>query len=484
MAIKFLIITLALALIVIKPVHDRFPDSTGKKHHKNETEATTNSIINADLRRTLHVAEDHLKPSPYIDADYLWMYLVFAYLFTFLALYMITKETKRIIEIRQEWLGAQTTVTDRTIRLSGIPPALQCEEKIKAVIEDLDIGTVESVAMCRDWKELDKAMDMRMKILRRLEESWTVYLGHRRVERSLETLPVIQPVAPGPAVDADEREDSSLLPANGANGYSHGVPYARTRPQTRVWYGRFKLRYRIVDAIDYYEEQLRRIDDRVRALRNSEFKPCPLAFVTMNSVATAQMTVQAVLDPQPMQLLVNSSPSAADVVWANTYLSRAQRMTRAWSITAFIVLLTVFWSVVLVPIAGLIDLDRIHSFFPGLADALDSHPLAKSLVQTQLPTLVASLLNVLVPYFYWWLSTLQGTISQGDIELSVISKNFFFVFFNFFIVFTALGTAALTPDDFGNQTPREIANKQALSIQDLRNFYCTSRTWLFPFQTA
>lgn len=55
---------------------------------------------------------------------------------------------------------------------------------------------------------------------------------------------------------------------------------------------------------------------------------------------------------------------------------------------------------ILVPIAGLIDIDRIHKVWPALAEMLSSHPLAKSLVQTQLPTLVVSLLNVLVPYFY------------------------------------------------------------------------------------
>jgi hypothetical protein len=206
----------------------------------------------------------------------------------------------------------------------------------------------------------------------------------------------------------------------------------------------------------------------------------------MNSVATAQMTIQAVLDSHPQQLLANASPSPADVIWANTYLSRAQRMFRSWSITAFIVLLTIFWSAVLVPIAGLIDMDRIRSVFPSIADALEAHPLAASLVNTQLPILITSLLNVLVPYFYWWLSTLQGTISHGETELSVISKNFFFVFFNFFLVFTALGTAALTPDDFGNQTPREIANNLAVSIQELRNFYVNYIIFqgvaLFPFR--
>lgn len=36
------------------------------------------------------------------------------------------------------------------------------------------------------------------------------------------------------------------------------------------------------------------------------------------------------------------------------------------------------------------------------------------------------------------LSTLQGMISQADVELSVISKNFFFAFFNLFFAFSVL----------------------------------------------
>jgi hypothetical protein len=84
------------------------------------------------------------------------------------------------------------------------------------------------------------------------------------------------------------------------------------------------------------------------------------------------------------------------------------------------------------------------------------------------------------------LSNLQGTVSQGEIELSVISKNFFFTFFNFFIIFTALGTVAMTPDNFGNVPLRETANQLALSIQDLRGFYVNyiilQGLGLFPFR--
>jgi hypothetical protein len=120
----------------------------------------------------------------------------------------------------------------------------------------------------------------------------------------------------------------------------------------------------------------------------------------MDSVAACQMACQAVLDPSPLQLLANPSPAPADIVWTNTYLSRRSRMFRSWSITAFILLLTVFWSVTFVPIATFLNVDTIREFFPSLAEMLDSHALVRSLVINQLPTIAVTLLNAIVPYLY------------------------------------------------------------------------------------
>lgn len=282
MAIKFLSITLFFALAVIKPVHDSFPapedDDDDKGNGKNNSHKDT-TLSHQSLEA---LAGD--KSSRHWDADYLWMYLVFAYFFTFLALYLIVTESRRIIQVRQDYLGSQSTVTDRTIRLSGIPPELRSEEKIKEFIENLQIGKVDSVLLCKNWKKLDDAVAERMSMLRRLEEAWTVHLGHRRVERSLETLPIAQPAPPGPAVNREDREDSALL-GGGANSGTHIVPYARTRPTTRIWYGPWKLQHKSVDAIDYYEEKLRRLDVQIKSLRKKDFKACSLAFVTMDSVA-------------------------------------------------------------------------------------------------------------------------------------------------------------------------------------------------------
>ncbi|KAF2710475.1 DUF221-domain-containing protein [Pleomassaria siparia CBS 279.74] len=481
MAIKFLLVTLFFALTVIKPVHDTHKDKEGGRNG-NRTETvgyTINTSVNVEHVETRSIWASGDAGFEYYT-DYLWMYLVFAYLFTGLIVYLIVSETRRIIEIRQEYLGSQTTITDRTIKLSGIPLEFRSEEKIKDFIENLEIGKVESVTLCKNWKELDDRVAQRNVQLRKLEEAWTIHLGKRRIERSLETLPVVQPRPPGQDVHNENGDngghEASHLLAEQNTDPDYTIPYARKRPLAQIWYGRFKLRYRNVDAINYYEEKLRRLDEEIKALRKQYFEPTPLAFVTMDSVASAQMAIQAVLDPSPLQLLANSSPAPSDVVWSNTYLTRSKRMLWAWSITALIGLLTVFWTVLLVPIAGALNTCSIHEVFPGLADALDANNTLRSLVNTQLPTVAITLLNVVVPYLYDWLSNQQGMISQGDVELSLISKNFFFTFFNFFIVFTILGTASGLLDmieRFGEKlsSAASIANALAESLKNLLAFY-------------
>jgi hypothetical protein len=390
MAIKFLLVTLFFALAVIKPVHDTHQEKEGKKPFRGDDTAIGTEH--------LEVRSSWMAPVDYeYYTDYLWMYLVFVYLFTALILYLIVSETRRIIEIRQEYLGSQTTITDRTIRLSGIPINLRSENKIKEFIEDLEIGQVESVTLCKNWKDLDDTMIQRQSILRKLEEAWTVHLGSRRVGRSLETLPIVQP---NPPDYRDDNDEADRLLGNTDNDLVHATPSAQPRPKAKVWYGRFRLRYRNVDAIDYYEEKLRTLDDDIALLRKRDFEPTPLAFVTMDSVASAQMAIQAVLDPSPLQLLANNSPAPSDVVWPNTYLSRTQRVFRSWTITFFIGVLSVFWTVLLVPIAGALNTCSIHEVFPRLADILTSHEILRSLVNTQLPTLLLTLINVLVPFLY------------------------------------------------------------------------------------
>ena len=112
------------------------------------------------------------------------------------------------------------------------------------------------------------------------------------------------------------------------------------------------------------------------------------------------MAVQAIIDPKPMQLVANLAPAPADVVWRSTYLSRSSRMTRAWLITLVIAVLTIFWSILLVPLAGLLNISTIREVSKPLAKFLDEHLVIQSLISTGLTTGLVSLLNLAVPYLY------------------------------------------------------------------------------------
>ena len=208
--------------------------------------------------------------------DYLWMYAIFVYVFSIAAMYLVVVETRRVISVRQKYLGVQSSLTDRTIRLSGIPKHLRTEEKIKETVEELQIGKVENVTLCRNWKELDDMMAQRMVVLRKLEEAWTVHLGYERSGRRLE--PLQRPMSRR----EDDEEQTPFLEGDDQN---HVTPFFRERPTTRIWYGFLSLQSRKIDAIDYYEEKLKKLDERIKAARKKEYPPASLAFVTLDSIA-------------------------------------------------------------------------------------------------------------------------------------------------------------------------------------------------------
>ncbi|XRM39739.1 hypothetical protein ABZX51_003081 [Aspergillus tubingensis] len=474
-AIRFLSAIFFFALVIILPTHYKNTGKSGVPGWDDDDDEAFDG--------------DKDKKKIISDPNYLWMYVIFTYIFTGLAVYMLIQETNKVIRTRQKYLGSQTSTTDRTIRLSGIPPDLGTEEKIKDFMEGLKVGKVESVTLCRDWRELDHLIDERLKLLRNLERAWTRHLGYKRVKASPNALTLMNQQPRGSSIVSDGESERIQLLSEG--GRDHVTDYAHKRPTVRIWYGPFKLRYKNIDAIDYYEEKLRRLDEKIQVARQKEYPPTEVAFVTMESIAASQMVVQAILDPHPMQLLARLAPAPADVVWKNTYLPRSRRMMQSWFITVVIGFLTVFWSVLLIPVAYLLEYETLHKVFPQLADALARNPLAKSLVQTGLPTLVLSLLTVAVPYLYNWLSNHQGMMSRGDIELSVISKTFFFSFFNLFLVFTVFGTATTfygfwenLRDAFKDATT--IAFALAKTLENFAPFYinflCLQGIGLFPFR--
>lgn len=475
MSLRLFAIMAFFAAAVLEPIN-RYYDPEYAKQHDDGDKAFLHGLLTVYKESDLPIHYDRGK-------TYLWSYVVFVYFFGLMTLWFLNKETFKVIKVRQRYLGRQSTITDRTFRITGIPKELRSEEKIKIHVEKLEIGMVESVTLCRDWKEIDNLVAERASALSKLEEIWSVYLAQKAVAAS--------PAAPTrngntAANDDDEEaaESSRLLPGEvGAHQFAE-----RPRPVARIWYGFFKLQSRKTDAIDYYEEKLRQLDEKIRVARQKEYEPVDIAFVTMDSIAACQMANQALLDPRPGRLLSKRAPAPADIIWENTYSPRWNRRMRSWTITVFVAVLSIVWLAPVASLASLLNLCTIKKWAPNLAESLARHDITRALVQTGLPTIVVSLLNVAVPYLYDYLSNYQGMLSQGDVELSIISKNFFFAFFNIFLAFTVFTSAAkfLTIVQESLKDTTKIAYILGREVRKLNisymSFIMLQGVGLFPFR--
>lgn len=475
MATKFLASSAFFGMTVIVPVKSVFSP--------NENPYGNISMIHPAIRD--FVVDLRKKKEKEADKTWLWSYVVFVYFFSALAWYFLAQETHRITKIRQKYLGNQSTVTDRTVRLSGVPKALRDEQKLAQHIQLLSIGEVEKVVICRSWKELDKRMEERKNILMKLEEAWTVYLSPFRVRSDDDSLPLVHPAPTSEEDHETEANDVEHAQPSDRLLNGHTLPGESKRPTMRLgWFG---LLGKKIDCIDYYTVKLRVIDDAINALRSEKdaFISMPMAFVTFKNVASAQLAAQAVMDPSPLQLVGRLAPAPSDIIWTNVYMSRTERMVRNWLVFFLVVVTTILWFIPVGALAVLLSPEGINKLSPAFAKFLDEHEAISSLTVGFLPTLAYTIFFALIPFIFNWMSWLQGYLDLTEIESSEISKNFAFIFFNYFVVIlvASSGYTLLSFTELDtSKIPQLLASILPGQGQFYNNLIVLQALGMFPFR--
>lgn len=373
---------------------------------------------------------------------FLWVYPIFTYLFSVVVFYYLYEYTDKVLKTRQKYLASQNSITDRTIRLDGIPKKLLSRERIKKFIEDLGIGRVMDVKLIYDWTPLETKLEERGKLVRQLEYSYASEYKMNINIYNQQRIPAVNP-------DWDEPLDN------------------------------VKAR----ELIDQLSKELVQLDDTIRSIQSKfdpesttidakqhpEFRVVPSAFITMDSVASAQMAAQAILDPRVYKLIVSLAPAPQDIIWGSFKLQYSEKLLKSYLITFLIVLSYGFIIFLVVPLTSLLDLKTITKFWPALGHFIGKSKWLTTFVTGILPPLLFTLLNILFPYFYRYLSRFQGYSSNSELELSTLSKNFFFIFFNLFLIYVAAGTFWDYMSYISDTT--KIATQLATSLRRMSLFY-------------
>lgn len=443
MGIKIFFLLALMAIFILSPIRYYFTGNYDK-------DSITWSVI-----QSFYQYNESPKPPPPDFSDdfpnYFWVYPIFTYLFSIIIYITLFQFTNEVLKTRQKYLASQNSITDRTIRLDGIPKKLLKKNEplaLKHFIESLGIGKVMDVKLIYDWTPLEKLFASRNKIIDRLED---LYAAHFQMDIDI----------------FNQGKTPSVLPILDDSNVALKTPSKYKQRQKRI----LDLSKDLLEANNKIKNIQNRFDSQstINTVENPEFKQVSSAFITMDSVASAQMAAQTVLDPRVYKLIVNLAPAPKDIKWENFKLTYYQKLFKSYIITFIIVLSYAFITFLVTPLTTLLDLKTISKFWPALGEFISKSKWLTTFVTGILPPLLFSLLNLLFPYFYKYLSKYQGYSSNSDIELSTLLKNFFFIFFNLFLVFMITGTFWDYISYISDTT--QIAYQLARSLKKLSLFY-------------
>ncbi|KAI5955516.1 hypothetical protein KGF57_003648 [Candida theae] len=388
---------------------------------------------------------------------FLWVYPIFTYLFSVVVFFYLYEYTDKVLKTRQRYLASQNSITDRTIRLDGIPKKLLSRDRIKRFIEDLGIGRVMDVKLIYDWTPLETKFEERKKLIRQLEYA---YANEYKMDINIynqQRMPAVNPDWNEPLDNEKAKEQIDQL----------SKQLVELDQTIRTIQGKFDPESTTIDAKQY-----------------PEFRVIPSAFITMDSVASAQMAAQAILDPRVYKLIVSLAPAPQDIIWGSFKLQYNEKLVKSYMITFLIILSYAFIIFLVVPLTSLLDLKTITKFWPALGHFIGKSKWLTTFVTGILPPLLFTLLNISFPYFYRYLSRFQGYSSNSELELSTLSKNFFFIFFNLFLIYVAAGTFWDYMSYISDTT--KIATQLATSLRRMSLFYVDlillQGLTMFPFK--
>lgn len=476
MSIKILLSLSILGLCILSPVRYFM---TGSFDKDNTTFAFITNFLNS-INNDNNIDENS---EPLL---YLAICTFFTYIFTVIIYWFLFKETNHIIKTRQKFLGSQRSLTDRTIFIKNIPSNMCNEIDLKNHIQELGVGKVDQISFVYDYTPLVKLFLQRDKMKNLLEVLYSKSCGLEiNMFKSIDVQSVhlksvkIQKFPTNDNIIYDPNTD------NTDNDNYYVLANSVDKKFSSKKRSCFEVKKSDKELLNLYSRNLIKINNEINHLKDSfQFKREPLAFVTMDSVTDAQMAAQAVFSPKVFELITELAPAPLDINWNNLLLNNKTVFLRK-NIIEFIII--VFSCLLIIPIryiTSLLNVNSIRKISKEFGDYLIKHDKVRTVVTGLLPTYLFSLINTVLPYVISLLSSLQGLGSKGDVELSVIKKNFLYIFFNLFLVFTLFGTLSSYKALLTDTT--KIAPLLATSIKSLSLFYIDlillQGLTMFPFK--
>ncbi|CAH9133023.1 unnamed protein product [Cuscuta epithymum] len=246
------------------------------------------------------------------------------------------------------------------------------------------------------------------------------------------------------------------------------------RPTTKIGFlGLFGAK---VDAIDYYNNQVRTLDKRLTLMRDKILKDpksvTPAAFVSFNSTWAAAVSAQTPQSKNPTMWLTNWAPEPRDVYWKNLSLSFLSLSLRRLIIPISLFALVFFYMIPIAFVQSLANLEGLEKVAPFLRPLIEWKAI-KSFLQGFLPGLALKVFLLVLPKILMMMSKVEGHVAVSVLERRTAAKYYYFMLVNVFLGSIVTGTAFQQLHAFLHQSATQIPRNIGVSIPMKATFFIT-----------
>ncbi|KAK9090754.1 hypothetical protein Sjap_023931 [Stephania japonica] len=198
-----------------------------------------------------------------------------------------------------------------------------------------------------------------------------------------------------------------------------------------------------VDLVNDYEKKLEDLHETVRRGQSDvslSGEEVPAAFVSFNSRYGAAIGFQFQQSINPTKWVTEQAPEPSDVYWPFFSTSFLKRWIFKLLVLVASFFLTVLFLIPVFLVQGLTNLNQLEKFFPFLKGLL-SIAFVSQVITGYLPSLILQLFLSMVPPIMKIFSSMQGFISNSEIEKSACYKVLWFTVWNIFFANVLSGSA-------------------------------------------
>ncbi|KAF8524322.1 DUF221-domain-containing protein [Hysterangium stoloniferum] len=403
-------------------------------------------------------------------------HIILAWLFTFYIMYVLHRELRQFISLRQHHLVDpvhSATAQANTVLVTGIPHKYLTEQNLIQLFKHAP-GGVKKVWLNRELQDLPSLYDRRLAACNKLEaaENTLIKTALKIRRKSKSKLPKDDGDVEGDITVADRLVPRNKRPSHrlppGPLPFS--LPLIGKKVDTIEW-----ARAEILETTALLEEQRdkEQHDESGKEHGSVKYPPLNSAFILFNQQIGAHIAAQSLTHHEPFRMVkkyIELSPD--DVVWGNLGLNPYEASIRALISVGITAALILGWAI---PVAFVGIVSNIHSLcttYSWLAWLCKVPDVLIGIIQGILPAVLLAVLFMLLPIVLRLLARFEGIPTRTGIELSLMTRYFIFqVIHGFLIVSISSGIIAALPGLVKN--PSGIPSLLATKLPSASTFFLT-----------